>query len=158
MVKREGGKPRWHALTLLSAVGLILGCASGVVGCALSSRTINVARRANLAQATKLDITELVIQPQVHYEHRLSVSDPSVLRRLAVALDTNLPLGPLAECLAQYRLSFTLATGEVQVLDYYCEGGTSFLRGAQSFWSRQQVQPPAEFDAVVSNLLRRPPG
>ena len=70
----------------------------------------------------------------------LTVSDPSVLGRLTAALDADLPLGPLVDCLARYRLSFVLATGEVQVLDYYCEGGTSFLRGEQAFWSGQQVQ------------------
>lgn len=153
-MKREGGTYRRNPLTLLLAVGLIFGCVNGVGGCASLSRAINVTRQANLAQATQLEIAELVIEPQAHYEHRLTVSDPSVLGRLTVALDANLPLGPLAECLAQYRLSFALATGEVQTFDYYCKDGTSFLRGAQAFWSGQQVQPPAAFDAAMSDVLK----
>jgi hypothetical protein len=141
----------------LLALGLLLSCAIGVCGCASSPRTVNVSEQARLAQASRLEIAELVAGPELHYVHRLTVTDPSVLSRLNVALGADLPLGPLAECLAQYRLSFVLATGEMQPLDYYCEGGTSFLRGTQAFWSGQQVQPPAEFDAVLSNLLPIPP-
>jgi len=144
-------------LTVLLAIGLLLIWATGIGGCVSSRRTINVSKQAGLAQVSRLEIAELVLEPNTHYEHRLTVTDSSVLGRLAAALDADLPLGPLAECLAQYRLSFALATGEVQVLDYYCKDGTSFLRGAQAFWSGQQVQPPAEFDAAMSDLLKTSP-
>jgi hypothetical protein len=145
-----------RAARLLALVLLLIGscCASG---CASLHPTLNVSEQAGLGQAQRLEIEELVSGPELRYVHRLTVSDPAVLRELSTALDADLALGPLVDCLARYRLSFVLATGEVQALDYYCDGGTSFLRGAQSFWSGQQAQPPAEFDAVLSNLLPEPP-
>lgn len=155
-MQRQLETGRLIPLAGLLVLGLLLIWAIGIGGCVSSRRTINVSKQAGLAQVSRLEIAELVTEPQAHYEPRLTVSDPAVLSRLTVALDTDLPLGPLAECLAQYRLSFTLATGEVRALDYYCKDGTSFLRGAQAFWSGQQVQPPAEFDAAVSNLLQTP--
>lgn len=104
-----------------------------------------------------MEIAELATEPQAHYEPRLTISDPSVLGRLAAALDTDLPLSPLLDCPAEYRLSLVLQTGEVQELSYYCLEGPSFLHGAQAFWSGQGVQPPAEFDAAMSDLLESLP-
>jgi len=138
------------------AVGLLVICGIGLGGCVSSGRTVNVSQEAGLAQVSRLEISELVIEPDMHYEPRLTVTDPSALSHLAVALDTDLPLGPLAECLAQYHLRFAFATGGAQELDYYCKDGASFLRGAQPFWSEQQVQPPAEFDAAMGDLLQTP--
>ena len=156
MMKCQSETGRLLPLAGRLALGLLLIWSIGIAGCVPSRRTINVSKQASLAQISQLEIAELVIEPQTHYEHRLTVTDPSVLSRLTDALDADLPLGPMAECLAQYRLSFALATGAVQELDYYCEGGTSFLRGAQAFWSEQQVQPPAEFDSTMSDLLNTP--
>lgn len=138
----------------LLILGLLLMGALASSGCVSSPRTVNVSERAGLAQASQLEIAELVIEPQAHYEHRLTVTDPSALRQLNAALDADLRLGPLVDCLAKYRLSFVLAGGEVQTLDYYCASGESFLTGAQAFWSGQLVKPPAEFDAAVSSLLQ----
>lgn len=156
MTKRQGDAGRLSPLGALLVLGLLLSWAIGICGCMSLHRTINVSKQAGLAQASRLEIAELVIEPQAHYEHRLTVTDLAVLRRLNVALDADLRLGPLADCLAQYRLRFVLATGDVQAVDYYCEGGMSFLTGAQAFWSGQQVKPPAEFDAALSNLLQTP--
>ena len=153
MMKRQSETGRLIPLAGLLALGLLLICSIGISGCVLSRRTINVSKLAGLAQVSRLEIAELVMEPEAHYEHRLTVTDPSVLRRLTVALDTDLPRVPLLDCPAEYRLSFVLATGEVQEFGYYCEESPSFLHGAQAFWSGQQVEPPAEFDAAMSDLL-----
>jgi hypothetical protein len=131
--------------------------ATSISGCAPPSRTVNVSRQAGLAEASRLEIAELASEPEGHYEPRLTISDPSVLGRLAAALDTNLPLLPLLDCPAEYRLSFGLRTGEVQEFNYYCLEGPSFLHGAQGFWSGQGVQPPDQFDAAMSDLLKALP-
>lgn len=139
------------------ALGLLLITTIGISGCALLGGTVNVSERAGLAQASQLEIAELVIEPQAHYEHRLTITDPSVLKQIDRTLEARLRLEPQVDCLAQYRLSFMLVGGEVQTLDYYCAGGESFLTGAQAFWSGLQVKPPAEFDAAMHSLLQMPP-
>jgi hypothetical protein len=140
----------WARLWLL---GSFLVMAAGMAGC-LTSRTINIAKEAGLAQITRLEIAELVREPSTHYVSRLTVAEPATLAQISAALDRAAPLGPLAECLSQYQLSFTPAAGEVQVLQYSCEGGESFLRGAQGFWRGQQARPPAEFDELMHRLLQ----
>jgi hypothetical protein len=139
------------------ALGFLLGWAITAGGCVSVPRTVNVSEQAGLAEATRLEIAESVTEPQAGYEQRLIVTDPTVLSRLDAALDADLPLGPPVDCLAQYRLRFVLTTGEAQVLDYFCQGGESFLTGGQTFWSGQQVVPPAEFDAIMGDLLRTLP-
>jgi hypothetical protein len=157
MMKRQSETGRLIHRAGVLALGLLLIGAMAVAGCVSGGRTVNVSKQAGLAQVSQMEIAELVIEPRADYEHRLTVTDPSILNRLTTALDADLPLGPLAECMAKYRLSFALATGEEQAFDYYCEGGASFLRGAQAFWSEQQVQPPADFDAAMSELLKTLP-
>ncbi len=125
---KHGGVPgRVNPLGLLLALGLLLGWVIGVSGCVAVPNVINVSEHAGLARASRLEIAELVREPDAHYVHRLTLTDPAVLAKLGAALDAGLPLEPQVDCLAKYRLSFVLATGEVQALDYYCEGGRSFL-------------------------------
>lgn len=157
MMKRQSETGRLIPLARVLALGLLLIWAIGIGGCVSWRRTINVSKQAGLAQVSRLEIAELVMEPEAHYEHRLTVTDPSILSRLADALDTDLPLVPLLDCPAEYRLSFVLATGEVQEMGYYCQEGPSFLNGTQAFWSGQQVEPPAEFDAAMSDLLKTLP-
>jgi len=156
-MKRRSETSRLIQLAGVLGLGLLLILAIAVGGCVSSRRTINVSKQAGLDQVSRLEISELVIEPEGHYEHRLTVTDPSVLSRLTVALDSDLPLVPLLDCPAEYRLTFVLATGEAQELGYYCQEGPSFLHGTQAFWSGQQVQPPAEFDAAMSDLLKTLP-
>lgn len=157
MMKRQSEAGRLIPWAGLLALGLLLIWSTAISGCVLSRRTINVGKQAGLAQVSRLEIAELVIEPEAHYEHRLTVTDPSVLRRLTAALDTDLPLVPLLDCPAEYRLTFVLATGEAQEFGYYCQEGPAFLYGTQAFWSGQQVEPPAEFDAAMSDLLKTLP-
>ena len=156
-MKGQMGKSRLIQGARVLAFGLLLILTTGVGGCVPLRRTVNVSEQAGLAKVSRLDIAELVLEPQAHYEQRLTVTDPSVLSRLTMALDTDLPLVPLLDCPAEYRLSFVLAAGEVHEFGYYCEEWPSYLNGNQAFWSGQQVQPPAEFDAAMSELLEALP-
>jgi hypothetical protein len=155
MMKSRGEVGR--LFPLVGLLGLLLIGLTGIDGCAPLRRTVNVSEQANLAQVSRLEIGELAVEPEMHYEHRLTVTDPSILRRLTAALDADLPLVPLLDCPAEYRLSFMLATDEMQEMGYYCKEGPSFLNGAQDFWSGRQVEPPAEFDAAMSDLLETLP-
>lgn len=145
-------------LDLLVTALLVAGCMVVLAACGQPSGRINVVQVADLAQTTQLEIAELVTEPQMDYVHRLTITDASSIHQLTTALDRDLPLGPRARCLGQFRLRFYLATGQVQEFEYYCEGGVSFLRGGQTFWRGQQVEPPAEFDQLIQHLLTTLPG
>ncbi|MSP12521.1 MAG: hypothetical protein EXR62_06140 [Chloroflexi bacterium] len=138
---------------------LVVGCTGppGISG--QSGGSLNVAQAANLAQTTQLEIAERAKAPQTGFTPRLTITDKPTISQLVAALDKNLPWGPLARCLGQFRLSFRLASGQVQEFEYFCEGaanpGASFLRGSQPFWQGQQVQPPAEFEQSIQRLLSK---
>jgi hypothetical protein len=153
-VKLQDGTQPARSVRWLLALGLILCWLNGLAGCLSSAPTVNIAKEAGLARAAQLEIAERVSDPSTHYVPRLTITDPTILSQLTAALDSAAPKEPLAECLSQYHLSFALATGEVQVLEYYCEGGASFLRGDQAFWAGEQAKPPAKFDDLMTHLLQ----
>jgi hypothetical protein len=131
---------------------LLAGSAMGLAACQTSLRGINVAREAGLASATTIEILESAAESPTDFVLRTTIGDPGTIQEVVKELDRRMPLGPPAVCLPQYRLRFRLSDGRVEEFDYFCEGGTSFLRGSQPFWKMQQVQPPAEFDLLVRRL------
>lgn len=139
-------RPVWLMLTWVGVMFMLLVAACVPAG-------VNVTRVANLAQTTQLDIADLATAPQAVGTPLFSTTDATTIQQVVRLLDTTLPLGPMAECLGQYQLSFHLSSGEVQQFEYFCRGGASFLRGDQAFWSNQQVQPPAAFDDLIKALL-----
>jgi hypothetical protein len=127
-------------------------CAIVLVACAARSSQVNVVRSAGLAETTSLEIAELVTEPNTDYVDRLTVTDADTLLELVGTLDKDLPLGPRARCLGQYRLRFHLQSGQVEEFEYFCQEAP-FLRGSQAFWAEKQVEPPAEFVTALRDLL-----
>jgi len=150
---RRGRAASPGAAIMLLALGSLLAAA----GCQGTAGQVNVVRAANLTQATQLTIAEQVSPGQTNYAPRLTVADEPTIRQLVSLLDRGLSLGPIARCLWQFRLRFSLATGGAQEFEYFCEGGASFLRGDQAFWQGQQVTPPAQFDDLLRGLLAAAP-
>ena len=141
-VRRRLLSPMWWALSLV-CLALCAACQSG-------GGNLNVARAASLSKAALLEILE---GDGTSYVSRRIIAEPSAIQALAGTIDSALPLGPRARCVGQYLLRFQGADGQVQEFEYYCQSGTSFLRGGQAYWRGLQVVPPAGFDAAVRVLL-----
>ena len=133
-------------LLLVSIVVMLGACQAGPGG-------LNVARVANLAATTAIEISEQANKPGMEPPRQSAITDPATIQQLVKALDRRLPLGPLAQCLPGYRLRFRLADGRAEDFDYFCEGGASFLRGSQPFWKQQEIRPPAEFDELMRGVI-----
>jgi len=134
------------ALLLATSVTLMAACQAGLGG-------INVVREAGLGSTVAVEISEQANKPGMDRLRQGAISDPTTIEQLVKALDRRLPLGPLADCLPQYRLQFRLADGRAEEFGYFCEGGASFLQGSQPFWKQQQIQPPAEFDRLMQTVV-----
>ena len=138
---------RWVVPLLIAAGPLLLaGCGAGQGG-------LNVAREAKLSGAVRLEIRERDESSLTSYATRGDVAEQAAIQKAATLLDRPLPLGPRARCLGQYQLRFHFADGKVQEFEYFCQDGTSFLRGDQSFWQGKQIEPSAEFDQAIRSLL-----
>lgn len=146
---------RQVSLALLLAGGMVF------VACQASPTTslpteepsgVNVVREAGLAGATTLEILEHIDEAGTEYRSRATITDQAVVAAVVKELDRVLPLGPRARCTGKYRLRFITPVAS-QEFDYFCQDGTSFLRGGQPFWREMQVQPPHEFDALLARLL-----
>lgn len=142
---RFGLLRRWAMLLMIA------GCVAMLTGCQAGG--VNVVREASLSRATQLEILEQSGNPPTGYVSRRTISDQTAVQRVVIMLDRRLSFGPRARCLGQYLLRFRTADGQVQEFEYFCLGGTSFLRGEQPFWQGKQVVPPAEFGALIQSLL-----
>lgn len=143
------------ALTLL-----IVGCVALTSACQSSPPTpspageggaVNAAREAGLAGTTKLEILEQTGNAATNYTLRATITDQTTITSVVTELDRSLSLGPRARCIGKYILRFTVA-GAMQEFEYFCQEGTSFLRGGQAFWQGMQVQPSGEFDQLMARL------
>lgn len=148
-------KLRWGVLTLLivSCIVLTNACQSSppTISPAGGEGGVNVAREAALAGTTKLEILEQSGNAPTDYKLQATIADRTTIAAVVAALDRPLALGPRARCIGKYILRFTVA-GETQEFEYFCQDGTSFLRGGQSFWQGMQVQPSGEFDQLIIRL------
>ncbi|OIO91469.1 MAG: hypothetical protein AUK03_11000 [Anaerolineae bacterium CG2_30_64_16] len=138
----------WMVIALLIAGGVAM-----LAACQPSLGGINVVREAGLASTTTVEISERANKPGTDRLRQGAITDPATVQGLVKTLDQRLPLGPPAECLPQYRLRFQLADGRAEDFDYFCEDGASFLRGSQTFWKLQQIQPSAEFDELMQRAV-----
>ena len=146
----------WRPLGLFRRWALGLAVASGLVvltGCGGGQGGLNVAREAKLSGAVRLEIRERDESSLTSYATRGDVAEQAAIQKAATLLDRPLPLGPRARCLGQYQLRFHFADGKVQEFEYFCQDGTSFLRGDQAFWQGMQIEPTAEFDQAIRSLL-----
>jgi hypothetical protein len=139
---------RWMALALLLATGVALPAA-----CQTALGGINVVRETGLTATTAVEISEQANRPGMDRLRQGTLTDPAAIEQLVKALDRRLPLRPLTECLSQYRLRFRLADGTSEDFGYFCESGSSFLRGSQPFWKQLQIQPPTEFDELMQRVV-----
>ena len=144
------GPVRWHwmalALLLATSATLLTACQAGLGG-------INVVREAGLASTVAVEISEQANKPGMDRLRQGTITDPAMIGQMVKALDQRLRLGPLAQCVPDYRLRFRLADGRAEEFDYFCEGGVSFLRGSQPFWKQQEIRPPAEFDELMRRAV-----
>jgi hypothetical protein len=140
----------WRRLAMVLAAGCLLLAACQPAPSSQAAG-LNVARKAGLAGARQLEILEQGATAADNVS-RAVITDQATLRKLAALLDTPLPLGPRARCLGRYLLRFDVQ-GRIEEFEYYCQEGTSFLRGGQEVWQGKQGQPPAEVDALVRSLL-----
>jgi hypothetical protein len=148
MSARKLARLSWMALALLMAGG-----APVLIACQANLGGINIVREGGLAGTTQIEILESPAEAPTDFVLRTTIADSVTTEQLVKMLDRRLPLGPPAACLPQYRLRFRLADGRVEEFDYFCEGGTSFLRGSQPFWKMQEIKPPAEFDALMQRVV-----
>jgi hypothetical protein len=94
-----------------------------------------------------------VVQAQVF--HRLTVTDSETIGRIVSALDTVVPLGPRAGVPTPYVLQFHLKDGTTRSLGFASGGETPVILrvdGMRGF-SRQDAEPPAEFEGLIGELL-----
>jgi hypothetical protein len=134
------------ALLLAAGVALLAACHAGLGG-------VNVVREAGLASTVAVEINEQANKPGMDRLRQGTITDPATIAQLVKALDRRLPLGPLVDCLPEYRLRFRLADGKAEEFGYFCKGGASFLQGSQPFWRHKQIQPPAEFDELMQRVV-----
>jgi hypothetical protein len=128
---------------------------------------VNIVAQAGLTQTVKVEIYETVretltpeaegrpavVQAQVF--HRLTITVPESIGRIVAALDTVVPLGPRAGVPTPFVLQFHLNDGTIRSLGYASGGeDAAILRvdGLRSF-SRQDAQPPAEFEGLIVELM-----
>ena len=128
---------------------------------------VNIVAQAGLTQTVGIEIYETVretvtpeadgrpavVQAQVF--HRLTITDSETIRRIVAALDTVVPLGPRAGVPTPFVLQFHLKDATIKSLGYASGGeNPAVLRvdGLRSL-SRQDAEPPAEFEALIGELL-----
>jgi hypothetical protein len=129
-------------LVIASSSAFLPACQAGLGG-------INVVREAGLASTVAVEISERANKPEMERLRRGTITDPATIEQLVKALDRRLPLGPLADCLPDYRLRFRLVDGRAEDFDYLCGDGASYLGGHKPFWRMQSIRPSTEFDALM---------
>lgn len=124
--------------------------------CSPALGSVNVVREAGLASTVAVEIKEQANKPGMARPRERTITDPATIEQLVNVLDQRLPLGPLAQCLPDYRLRFRLVDGRAEEFDYFCSGGASFLRGSQPFWKQREIRPPPEFDELMRRVVTEP--
>jgi hypothetical protein len=140
-------------LHLAALALLIVGSGVIVAACQTGDSWINVVQKAGLESTTRIEILKSTSESPTNFVMMTTINDSATIQELVEELDRRSALGPPAACLPQYQLRFQLADGQVEEFDYYCEDGTSFLRGSQLFWRMQEIQPPTEFDLLMARLV-----
>jgi len=128
---------------------------------------VNVVAQAGLTQTVKIEIFETVIEtvtpeaegrPEVveaQTFHRLTITDSETIGQIVAALNTVLPLGPRTRVPTPYVLQFHLEDGTMKSLGYASGGeNPAILRCDQlRCFDEQDAEPPAEFEALIEELL-----
>ena len=94
-----------------------------------------------------------VVQAQVF--HRLTVTDSETIGGIVAALDTVVPLGPRTGIPTPYVLQFHLKDGTMRSLGYASGSGNPAILRVDELrcFDRQDAGPPAEFEALIGELL-----
>ena len=127
---------------------------------------LNVAAEAGLHHTVRIEISETVTEtvsseeegrPAVvegQVQHRLTITGPQTIARVVATLDTVLPLRPRAQVATPHVLQFHLKDGTMRSLGYVSGGNGAILRVDQlRCFMRQDAKPPAEFEALIGELL-----
>ena len=128
---------------------------------------VNVVVEAELTQTVRIEPFETVTEAvspeaagtpavvQAQVLHRLTVTDPEIVAQVVGTLDAVVPLGPRARAATPYVLQFHLEDGTMRSLGYARAGEQpAVLRVDQlRCFKRQDARPPAQFEALVIELL-----
>lgn len=128
---------------------------------------INIVAQAGLTQTIEIEIYETVsetVTPEAEGKprvieaqtfHRLTITDSETIEHIIAALDTVVPLGPRTGIPTPYVLQFHLKDGTIKSLGYASgRGNPAILRVDQlRCFDRQDAEPPAEFEALIGELL-----
>ncbi len=128
---------------------------------------VNIAAQAGLTQTVEIEIFETVsktvtpaaegrpgvIEAQTFY--RLTITNSETIGQIVAALDIVVPLGPRTSIPMPYVLQFHLKDGTMMSLGYANgSGNPAILRVDQlRCFDRQDVEPPAEFEALIGKVL-----
>ena len=115
----------------------------------------NPVARLGLGTATSIEVLAFVTQGpggQPGYVPRRVISDTAAVAQVLGSLNAELKKLPKALCVPEYELRFRLPGGAVKKVMYSCEGA-SFLRSDDPSWGDSDLQPPAAFDKLMSDLL-----
>lgn len=131
-----------------------------LAACGLSDSggmSVNLTDVAGLVDTQAIEIVELPEPGQAAEAPERVVAvirEPAEIQQIVAALETDLPLVPRALCLERYRLRFVQPDGQAVSFGYSCDGGGAFLRGDQAYWRGMDVQPPEDFQELLSTYLQ----
>jgi len=128
---------------------------------------VNIVAQAGLTQTVEIEIFETVskmVTPEAEGRpgvieaqtfHRLTITNSETIGQIIAALDTVVPLDPRADMPMPYVLQFHLKDGTIKSLGYASgKGNPAILRVDQlRCFDRQDAEPPAEFEALIGELL-----
>jgi hypothetical protein len=123
---------------------------------------VNLVEEAGLAATVKLEVYETVSTTvdgspgvtEAQVVHRLTIEDSETIAQIVAALDRDLALGSRARVPTPYVLEFHLDDGTPQSLGYAISGeNPGILRGEQAIFGGQDAEPPAEFEALLGEIV-----
>jgi hypothetical protein len=132
---------------------------NNIVNCterwARAKSLVNVARVANLAQATEVVILRRNMF-SLEFREVATVTDAAEVARFAALLDLDIQLAEPSLCQTAFQLVYR-APGRTETFDFICETDYRVLRGAQAFWGGKEGKAPVELANLVGPYVSKEP-